>query len=585
MNQYFICIKVDREEHIDVDHYYMEACQLINGNGGWPLNAICLPDKRPLQVSTYSNPEQWLKQITQIQTIWQNESHKAYAFAEQLAHGVQVALLPPQAYSNETAFNQDWIKHCITHIDPIYGGLKGAPKFPMPSLWKSLLLVSNTHSEVTKLCQETLNKMSMGAIYDVVEGGFSRYSVDAYWHIPHYEKMLYDNAQLIALYALGYQTFKDQKYADIAQQSLRYVEENWHTPNGLFNAATDADSDHQEGLYYTFTLKTINDILGDQAAWFCRYHNCSHDGNFEHGRNALYSNEPLEVFCQQEGLDIEHYQLLLNDCYSKLRQYKSTLTKPAIDFKCVLHWNALMVNAYCMMAMALKDQKHQQSAVQLMQAINAEFNQDGQWYRTFSQGQVRVKAYFEDLAALIDANYQLYQVTFDDQYIQDAHDITQFCIDQYFNSATGFFSNQQDSLEPIYPITDDIMSSGNSVMAHNLYRLSWYFDCSNWRDIAYQMLLKMQPLIDRSAPWFANWALLSDCFKHGFEQSIFTSPIKPNITPDYQINRGLGWACSNSTIPLFQGKLISDSTLLYTCINSTCSLPSSLTTADLSAFR
>jgi hypothetical protein len=585
MNQHFICIKVDREEHIDVDHYYMEACQLMNGNGGWPLNAICLPDKRPLQVSTYSNAEQWIKMITQIQQIWEHESHKAYAFAERLAHGIQEALLPPQTSQHETAFNQDWISKCIAQIDLDYGGLKGAPKFPMPSLWKALLLSSTANDETANLCQLTLDKMCMGAIYDVIEGGFSRYSVDAYWHIPHFEKMLYDNAQLISLYALAFQRFKDEKYAQIAQQSLAFVEQNWRNSDGLFYASTDADSEHQEGLYYTHSLQTLNEVLGEQAAWFCRYHHCSNEGNFEHGRNALYRIETLQAFCQQEQLDYEHSKNILNDCYSKLKQHKSTLTKPSIDFKSVLHWNALMVNAYCMMAMTLKAEKYKLSAVSLMQQINAQFNQDGEWYRVYSQGRVMVKAYFEDLAALIDANIQLYQISFDEKYLQNAKTLCEQCIAAHYDAETGFFSNQQDALLPIFPITDDITSSGNSVMAHNLYILSWYFDQSNWRAMAHKMLMNMSPLIERSAPWFAHWALLSECFNQGFEQAVFASATMPVITPDFLFNRGLGWASPNTIIPLFKGKTINHFTQLYTCINSTCLLPIPLDADAMSAFR
>ena len=573
MNQHFICIKVDREEHIDIDQYYMEACQLINGNGGWPLNAICLPDKRPIHVITYAPPEAWLKTLEHVQTIWHEEPAKAYAYAEQLSHGVQTALLPPNNNHCEAIKTIDVIANSLSKIDDINGGLKGAPKFPMPGFWQYLLHCAEPKSTAFELTLLTLNKMSMGALYDVIDGGFCRYSVDAQWHIPHFEKMLYDNAQMIGLYALAYQQTLDQNYADIAKHCLHFARSQWLNEWGLYYAATDADSEHEEGQFYTFTWDELTRIIDTDFGWFSDYQNMTKTGNFEKGRNALIRKETLETYALANGMDGHNLKARLQDCYARIKTHKTHLIRPQIDTKSILHWNTLMLSTHCHLARVFKDQSHVKSATELIAAIEQHFHSEGQWFRIHSHGEASVEAYFEDLANLIDAYIQLYQILFDETLLIKAKTLLEFCIEHHYNSQTGFFYNQQDSLSPVYPTTDDIMSCGNSVMAHNLNTLSWLFEQRDWQDMAKSMLQNMTQLLLQSSPWFANWAKLAYIYEHGLEQWIMVSHEKPSKLFSLSPNQILAWSHTNTQIPLLKNKPIQAEAMLHKCINELCLLP------------
>jgi uncharacterized protein YyaL (SSP411 family) len=349
MNQYYVCIKIDREERPDIDQIYMLAIQLMTGSGGWPLNCICLPDQRPIYGGTYFKKEDWINVLLSVADMWANDPDKAKQYADRLTAGIQNAekIIPnvkPESYTKAhlTEIIEPWKRY----FDMSEGGYNRAPKFPLPNNWQFMLryshLMEDDATHVSALL--TLEKMAMGGIYDHIGGGFARYSVDGDWHVPHFEKMLYDNGQLISLYTEAYQYAKSDLFKDVVAETITWLEREMLSPEGLFFSALDADSEGVEGKFYVWSKAEFDAVLGADAALLSDYFQISESGNWVEEE----TNIPLRKFSEEEYAEVKGISVI--ELLEKIRLAKSKLlaarakrVRPGLDDKCLTAWNGMTI--------------------------------------------------------------------------------------------------------------------------------------------------------------------------------------------------------------------------------------------------
>ena len=307
MNEHFVCIKVDREERPDIDQVYMEAVQLLTGHGGWPLNCFALPDGRPVYGGTYFPRENWISMLSSLEKLYSTQR----TGLEQQAEDIRKGMVSNELFLEEIqaeAYNPDELKMLYKNwqkdFDREEGGENHAPKFPMPDNYEFLLMYAHfsTNREALEHVILTLEKMAGGGIYDHIGGGFSRYSTDMYWKVPHFEKMLYDNAQLVSLYSEAYQKTRIPRFQQVVEETLDFIQRELTSPEGGFYASLDADSEGEEGKYYVWTKKEIDTILGEDSDLFCRYYNVTAQGNWEHGKNILHNVSTAKELAAQSGI-------------------------------------------------------------------------------------------------------------------------------------------------------------------------------------------------------------------------------------------------------------------------------------------
>lgn len=532
MNEHFICIKVDREERPDIDQLYMEAVQLISGNGGWPLNVFCLSDGRPIHGGTYFPVKAWNQLLLQLHKLYVEKRETVLDYAKRLTEGImQLDILKQQSSGLPNRENfQRILSQLKDRFDWQHGGRMGAPKFPMPTHYSflmktSVLLKDPKGLEMLRL---TLDKMSLGGIYDKVEGGFSRYSVDDQWFAPHFEKMLYDNAQLISLYAEAAHILDDNHYEDLVQACVSFVEKEWKSKEGLYFSSYDADSEGEEGWYYTWTWRELSAVLGEDLALFAQYFHCKPEGNWEHNRNILHASEAISAFCEQQGLELDATQAMLQSALNKLEQAAAARIKPGLDDKCILSWNSLYLEALAIAAKELKNPQWLQKAVHLEVAIKGCFQSQGNYYRIVKNGNPSIPAFLEDLANLCAAYIALYQASFDSVYLVKAKELADLILSKYHDEESGFFFfNASDGPQLIArkkQIVDDVIPSPNSVMAINLLKLYFYFGESLYQEVANQMLQTMSSRFLEFPSAYSNWGNAFLLKEWGLYQLCVTGP-------------------------------------------------------------
>ncbi len=585
MNSLFVCIKVDREELPDVDQIYMDACQLLSGSGGWPLNAFALPDKRPIHALTYAPKEKWHNILQSVNDLWINKSSMAYEYAEKLSAGIKNISLPPANDNEETSTENltniifDTIQ---SQYDPVFGGINRAPKFPMPSIWKFLLQYAhlNKNEQAFEMAVHTTNQICLGGIHDHAGGGFARYSVDEKWFVPHFEKMLYDNAQMISLLSYAYAVKGDSDFKTTALKTINFCNDVLSSGNGLYYSAIDADSEGEEGLFYTYTFDELATVLKNESDIFANYFQCSREGNFEKGRNILFAIDTRKNAAEKFGMEADAFESFIENCLSKLKTYRSKRISPGIDNKCICSWNALMLKALSEAALYLKEPALITKAEQLAAAMLNLFNSEKGLKRIEKDGIIKIDALLEDYASLADAFIALYQCSLDEKHLIEARKLTEICVEKFYRSEHGFFAfkHKGNFITEKFDTTDDVINSGNSMMANVLWKLSFYFSKSDWKTMADNMLKAMRPLLKSSGPWYSNWASLQLFSENGTSQYILSAKTAerekfPLSVYTNEANAILGFAGESGNIPLFDGKYHSGKNLIYPCKNMECYVP------------
>ncbi|MHB1279407.1 MAG: thioredoxin domain-containing protein [Bacteroidia bacterium] len=592
MNEYFICIKVDREERPDVDQIYMDAVQLINGSGGWPLNMFCLPDGRPIHGGTYFPNRNWNQLLFQLHDLYLNRKTEALAYAEKLKEGIvnmDVLRSDSQVYPDKHVL-KEVISNWAKQFDWIHGGNARTPKFPLPVNFQFLLSAGLLfpESDALKMVRLTLDKMAFGGIYDQLAGGFSRYSVDKFWKVPHFEKMLYDNGQLISLYSRAAGVFSEPRYAEIARQCCAFLETECQAPNGLFYSSYDADSEGEEGAYYVWTWDELKALPESVFPLFTAYYTCEEQGNWEHGKNILHATMSVEDFAKLQGLDTQEVQKTLAAGKNVLREWRGKRIKPALDDKCILSWNALALEGYAEAARYLQDPYLLNKALKHAEALETFFLKEEQYYRIVKGTETRIPAFLEDLAALCSAYISLYQVCFEEKWLYRAREIADLVYRNFYDKNTGLFffvsSDSEQLITRKKDLGDDVIPSGNSMMALNFMKLHHYFGDINYGEWADRMLGNMAESFKKHAPWYSHWgqAYLMKAF--GLYQLCAGGPGAVAALADKQLfphpNLILASSVSPSALPLLHQR-VGKELKFFMCKDETCYAPEATLSSSL----
>lgn len=578
MNEHFICIKVDREERPDVDQVYMTACQLINKSGGWPLNALALPTGEPFYAGTYFPKEDWKKVLEHFIQLQQNNPSQLQTAAEQLTKGIaQVHQIPssspPAAYSQEQI--QSIFDNQKKHIDWKRGGfLRGQNKFPLPNSWRYLLRHGVLMQEEKALegVHTTLQAMALGGIYDQLGGGFARYSTDGDWKVPHFEKMLYDNAQLVRLYAEAYQQQKNPLYKKVILETLHWIEEEMTAPEGGFYASIDADSEGEEGTYYVWTIPEIEAILGKDAAAFIEFYQLQPKGNWEEGKNILL---PLEYSPEQ--------QKKMAPSLQKLLAVRKKRPQPNLDNKHITAWNALQITAYVKAYRALGEQHFLEVALQQMEVImQYAWPEKQQVLRLFStNSDKQLAGFLDDYAFLMEACLELYQVTFDEKWLENAQLLATYVNTHFKDKETALFFYTPHYNTPLVAskieVHDHVIPASNSQMALNLYHLGIYYNNKAYQQQAKAMLGQVHQPLFKEPSYFANWGLLLlEQALPLYEVAIVgeQAQAKRQAFDQYYLPQAL-WlgGQQEGNLELLEGKLIPQQTTIYVCQDRVCQRP------------
>lgn len=588
MNQDFVCIKIDREERPDVDQIYIQASQLISGNAGWPMNAFALPDGKPFYAVTYLPKQQWTTLLKQVIEVYRNEKENVVRQADELTKGVQHHELITVAADTVRTSNRKLYDGISESWRPLFdqqlGGLTGSPKFPMPVIWEFLLqhhyLTGNKSSLAA--VTTTLNNIARGGIYDHLAGGFARYSTDEQWRVPHFEKMLYDNGQLTTLYAHAYQVTTDSLYADVLRETLSFIRKEMTSPEGGFYSSINADSEGEEGKFYSWTKSEIERLVDKkEAEILSEYYQLTDSGNWEKGKNVLYAKMNKAEFAAYKKIPLSKFLPILKSGEQKLLEARDRRVHPTIDKKILTGWNAIMLKGYIDAYHALGDPSYLQIALTNARFIEKEMmGDDGSLQRNFHQGKASIDGFLEDYALLAQAFISLYQATFDVHWLEKAKLLVAFSVDHFRDPKTGFFFFTSDKAENLVArkmeIADNVMPSSNSVMAEALYMIGEYYGISSYRQLSFAMLNGISERLEADGPTYSSWATLMGILTYNLNEVAIMgeNAIKINSHIQRMYNpTSLFMGGNTENLPLLKNKLVEGKTLIYICRNKVCRLP------------
>ncbi len=591
MNENFVSIKVDREERPDVDDVYMTACNLISGRGGWPLNAVVLPDGRPVWAGTYFPKEQWIDILNQFTKLKTENYAKLEDSAKRIVSGLQQvdAVIDVKEDIEFTNLELNGIvTKFINNIDFKEGGRLNSPKFPMPNNYEFLLKMaySSPDSRSLEAVNTTLTKMANGGIYDQIEGGFARYSTDEIWKVPHFEKMLYDNAQLVSLYSQAYRYTKNEYFRTIAEETLNFIEKNWQDDSGGFHSSYDADSEGEEGKFYVWKKSELSKIITDENEFklFCQFYNVTENGNWE-GSNILHTNFTDVEFSIKNNLDIDSFSNLKSKWKKLVLTERMKRTYPNLDDKIICSWNALVINAYIDSYKAFQDEQYRIKAIELWDFIEDNLlSRDGVTLkRNYKKGKSTINGFLDDYALTINAMIQLYEITFDEIYLSKANKLMAHVITHFKNDNSAMF-NFTSKLDPPLiatklELSDNVIPGSNSITARNLHSLGLLLYNNEYINLSKQMLRNMKnSILETSQPnFYSNWCnLYFDMVYDPYEIAILGkgyNEIRKEMMKNYLPNAIFLGGNSEGNLQLLEDKLREGEDLIYVCVNKACKFP------------
>jgi uncharacterized protein YyaL (SSP411 family) len=591
MNEHFVCIKVDREERPDVDQIYMGAVQAMGLQGGWPLNVMLTPEAKPFYGGTYFSPGNWVQLLESIAEAYTGE-HRAELdnSAERFAQALQASELEKLGAATDkaaTGVNEEEFKLLVYNLglrfDQERGGMNRAPKFPMPSIWRFLLRAYHISGSQQLLSQAnlTLREMAWGGIYDQVGGGFARYSVDAEWLVPHFEKMLYDNGQLLSLYSEAHQVRPDPLYREVVFQTVAWVRRELTNPEGGFYSSLDADSEAEEGKFYVWTREELQQVLGSEEPLAAAYYNCTGVGNWEHGRNILHRQQTDADFAQEHALEPHVLAKLVYGWQHQLLAARAKRVRPGLDDKVLTGWNALMLSGLVAAYRAFGEASFLELALRNAEFLESNLRHGPGLYRTWKNGRATINGFLEDYALVIEAYISLYEATFDERWLREAETLMAYVLSNFFDPAEQQFFYTDASAEPLIArkkeLFDNVIPGSNSVMAHNLLRLGRHLENTQYQELAAAMLDQVQALVAKEPQHLANWAsLYAALLRPGAEVAIVgpeAEEFRRKLSQQFLPNDVLAGALIASDLPLLQGRGDAVKSTIYVCRNRTCQLP------------
>ena len=587
MNDNFVSIKIDREERPDIDQIYLDAAQLISGNSGWPLNAFALSDGKPFYAATYFPRENWMRLIQQVSDAYKNDHNNVVKQAEALMKGIEsnhaLTFGDTTDVQDENSFKALFSSWKL-NFDADKGGLSGSPKFPLPVVWEFLLQYHYLTGEekALELVTTTLDGMLQGGLFDVLEGGFSRYAVDDNWVVPHFEKMLYDNGQLASLYSHAYQVTKKGSYKDAVEKTLQFVGGSLLSPEGGFYSSLNADSEGEEGRYYVWTKSEIEEILDDSSApVFIEYYNISDSGNWEHGKNILYSKVSPEKFVSRKGMSLSDFNSLILNARNLLRQNRKKRIAPSLDDKILVSWNALMLQGYLDAYFAFGKSEYLETALRTGNFLAQNFIQPkGRLWRSFKDGRAGIDGFLEDYALLSRAYIHLYQATFDIGWLEKATELAEYALTNFSDKETGLFYytsiDADDLIMRRRETADNVMPSSNAVMAEVLFMLGEYYGNKEYQRRSELMLSMMVPNMTTAGPYYARWANLMGMMTYmPYEVAVVGQDAleKSRMMQKFYLPTAMFMGGAQENLPLLENKSVPNRTIIYVCRNRICKFP------------
>ena len=592
MNANYISIKVDREERPDVDAVYMKAIQIMTGRGGWPLNVVTLPDGRPVWGGTYFRKADWMDTLGQLQEIYKSAPEKMMDYAEKLHQGIQ-SIGVVQNENKETAVNQDQIAVLVEKwkqsFDWEFGGMASSPKFMMPNNYHFLMRYGYQKKDnpLLDFVNLTLTRMAFGGVFDTVDGAFSRYSVDNKWHVPHFEKMLYDNGQLVSLYSDAYKLTANPLYKEVIEKTLSFVERELMNAEGGFYCALDADSLNEkkhleEGAFYVWKIPELKAIIKNDFELFSHVFNINPFGLWEDENYVLIQRLSLDEIAKQNKIPVSELESKKKTWEQKLYIERENRSKPRLDDKCLTSWNAIMLKGFVDAYKALENQKYLDLAMQ-----NASFiiknlwSSEGNLFHNHKDKKSTINGYLEDYCLVVAAFISLYEVTFEEKWLLNAKQLTDYSLEHFYDEKTGFFaftSNLDEALITTHFETEDnVIPASNSVMGKNLFQLGIYFENSHYEKVAQQMLQNIFPTIGYPSA-YSNWLDLALNYSEENKELAVCGDLAleycNRINSLYLPNVVLAGTEKVSNLPFLKDRFAADQTLFYLCQNKTCLIPS-----------
>lgn len=594
MNEHFVPIKVDREERPDVDDVYMTACHMSSGGScGWPLNAFAMADGQPIWAGTYFPKDDWMGILKQFIELKENNPAKLQEYADQMDKGLQEQVNIP-INVGDALFSAAEVKtvtdKMVRMVDMKKGGRKveggNRNKFPMPNNWMYLLreYQMTGDKKVLDAALITLDKMADGGIYDQLGGGFARYSTDPEWKVPHFEKMLYDNGQLVSLYAQAYQVTKKERYKEIVEQTLEFIKREMTHESGGFYSSYDADSEGQEGKFYVWDKEELEKLIPPQhLKVFCEYYNVFPNGNWEHS-NILHITRPLSEVAEKNNISLEEAKTIIAEAKPKLFQTRTKRVYPGLDDKVLTSWNALMMKGYVDAYKALGNETYKTTALKNANFIvNEVLQSDGRLNRNYKDGKSVINAFLDDYALMIEAFVSVYEITFDEEWLNRAKLMTDYVIAHFTDEKSKMFFYTSDLDPPLVvrkmETSDNVIPASNSSMAKALFLVGTYFYDNAYIERAKTMVNNMKDnVIEHPQPaFFTNWAtVMSFLATAPNEIAIIGSDaakLRKEMQQEFLPNALYLGGKSEGNLELLADKLVEGETYIYVCRNKTCKRP------------
>jgi uncharacterized protein len=597
MNAHFVSIKVDREERPDLDAIYMSALQILTGSGGWPMTMFLTPDQVPFYGGTYFPPESrygrpgFRQILLNVAQAYRENRRKidenAKSIIDELSSS-NALLIEPTKNIIGLSVLESASSGITANYDSRNGGFGQAPKFP-PSMTLSFLMRSYRRTgkkELLDIVEQTLSKMAAGGIYDQLGGGFHRYSVDAYWLVPHFEKMLYDNALLSRAYLDAYLLTNNDFYRSISEETLDYVVREMTSPEGGFYSSQDADSDDIEGAYFVWTAPEIESILGEKdAELFSRYFGVTPEGNFEHG-NILHIPRSAELVARLNSISEDSLSEVIRRGKQQLLGVRERRVKPGRDEKILTGWNGLMLRSFAEAAVVLDREDYRRAALQNAEFLLSTMCPGGQLLRSHKDGRSRFNAYLEDYACLIDGLLSLYEATFNLRWIDEARILADAMVRKFWDlNGWGFFFTSADHESLIHrpkELFDNATPSGNSVASHALLRLWKITGDEKWARCPISIFENLIASMQRHPSAFANLLCALDFYLGPtLEIAVVGNPGNKEESKEwmgtifhtYLPNKVVAYGTDDGLFLLQNKPQIDGLTTAYVCENFTCGMP------------
>lgn len=591
MNSNFICIKVDREERPDIDQVYMDAIQTMGLQGGWPLNVFLTPDQKPFYGDTYFPPDGWSQLLKNVAEAFNNKRDQLEESADNFTKQLNESDLNRYKIGKGSlGFSKETFVESISlfekNFDKINGGMQRTPKFPMPSIWNYLLDVFHQYQNdsAREMVIFTLKKIAYGGIYDHIGGEFARYSTDEQWHVPHFEKMLYDNGQLLSLFAKGHALIPEADFEKTVLQTIQWLENEMLSKGGGYYSALDADSEEEEGKYYCWTYEEFIKLTDGDSELLSEFYNVTETGNWEDGKNILRLLKSTDDFIVKHSLNAAEFKALITRFEAKAYKIREDRVRPALDDKILTSWNGLVIRGLVDSYKAFQIEDISKKAFRTGEFITKNLISDKKLYRNYKNGLATIDAYLEDYAWAIDGLIGLYEISLDYKWLRLARQLTIYAIEYFYDPVEGFFFFTSDTSGALITrkkeIFDNVIPSSNAGMAKNLYLLGHYYQDDDLQAIAKKMVIGMSNLIKEEPEYLSYWASVLLLHSNPITEVVIAGkPDQQIINQFLKLSFGNVLLMGNSSeereyMPLTTGKeAINNKVTFYVCRDKTCQLP------------